>query len=142
MRPVYYFDEVLGYCPVKKYLEQYAPNIKEQPKQRMRKLKLLDNIVDKIRFVVDRQGAPTPPISFPLDKDYDYFEIKHRKNKNIVIRIFYFRHHDKIVLLNALDKPDNYDTGKENRRIDKQLQITQGFQNKFKNNPSLYEEYN
>ncbi len=142
MKPAYYFDEILGYCPVKKYLEQYAPKEKDKQKQRDKKLRLLAAIDEKINYVVDHEGKPTPPISCSLDKEYSYFEIKHRKNNNLLIRIFYFRHIDKIVLLNALEKPDNYDTAKENRKIDKQLQITQEYQNNFTNNPQLYEEYN
>lgn len=142
MTPVYYFDKPLEYCPVKKYLEQYAPKEKDNQKQIEKKLRLLNIIDGKIRHVVDHDGKPTPPISYPLDKEYDYFEIKHRKDKDVVIRIFYFRHADKIVLLNALEKPDNYDTAKENRKINKQLQITQEYQNRFINNTQSYEEYN
>ncbi len=142
MKAVYYLDRQLGYCPVKKYLEQYAIKIKDKQKQINKKINLLKNIDGKIRYVINNNGVPTAPISFPLDKMYDFFEIKHRKNKDIVIRIFYFRHDDKIVLLSAIEKPDNYNTEKENRKIRKQLEITKEFQNRFKNNPQSYEEYN
>lgn len=142
MKAIYYFDIDLGYCPVKKYLEQYAPKDKDTQKQINKKINLLSNIDGKIRYVVGNNGMPTPPISFPLDKMYDFFEIKHRKNQDIVIRIFYFRYDDKIVLLNALEKPDNYNTEKENKKINKQLEMTKEFQNRFTNNPQSYEEYN
>src|SRR3989338_1407678 len=110
MKAVYYLDRQIGYCPVKKYLEQYAIKSKDKQKQINKKIKLLNTIDRKIRYVVNNNGIPTAPISFPLDKMYDFFEIKHRKNQDIVIRIFYFRHDDKIVLLNAIEKPCNYDT--------------------------------
>lgn len=142
MEAVYYRDDDLGYCPVKKYLEQYVPKNKDKLRQKDKKLNLLSNIDSKIKFVVSKEGIPTPPISFPLSKTYDYFEIKHRKNKDIVIRIFYFRHNNKIVLLNALEKPDNYDTGKDDRKIEKQFETTKEYQNKFKLNPQSYEKYN
>ncbi len=142
MEIVYYLDKELGYCPVKKYLEQYAIKNKDSQKQKNKKLHLLGIVGGKIKHVADNNGIPTPPISFPLNKDYDFFEIKHRKDKNIVIRIFYFRRSDKIILLNAFDKPDNYSTEKEHKKIHKQLEDTKKFQIRFKNNPQSYEKYN
>jgi len=142
MKAVYYLDRHLVYCPVKKYFEQYAVSKKDTQKQKDKKIKLLKNIDEKIKYVIYNNGIPTPPISFPLDKMYHFFEIKHRKDQDVVIRIFYFRHNDKIVLLNVLEKPDNYDNEKENRKINKQLEITKVFQNRFINNPQSYEEYN
>jgi len=142
MKAVYYLDRQLMYCPVKKYFEQYAIKERDTLKLKNKKLSLLNIIDRKIKYVIDNNGKPTPPISFPLDKMYDFFEIKHRKDQNIVIRIFYFRYDDKIILLNALEKPDDYDTEKEKRKISKQLEATKEFQNKFINNPQSYEEYN
>ena len=140
MRAVYYMDNFSGCCPVKIYLAQYIKNESDKPKVKNYKDNILSNIDVKIKFVVDQFGLPTPPISFPL-RGYGYFEIKHRKNKSIVIRIFYFRHGDKVVLLNALEKPDNYDKVKENKKIDRQLKITEEYKDKFILNPKSYEEY-
>ena len=140
MEPVYYRDASLGCCPVKKYFEQYAPSTKDKPKEKSRKASILVDIDAKVAFVVEQSGRAIAPISFKM-RDYDYFEIKHRKDKNIVIRVFYFRHVDQIVLLNALEKPDDYDTSKERRKIEKELKITQDYLNKFKTNPKLYEKY-
>lgn len=140
MRAVYYMDDYLGYCPLKNYLAQYVKNESDKPKVKNYKDNILSNIDAKIKFLVDRSGLPIPPISFPL-RDYGYFEIKHRKSKSILIRIFYFRHKDKIVLLNALEKPDNYNKIKENKKIDRKLKITEEYKNKFILNPKLYEEY-
>lgn len=141
MKAVYYFDQQKAYCPVKKYFEQYAINQGDTNKIINKKINLLKNIDGKIQYVIRNNGVPTPPISFPLDKLYDFFEIKHRKNQDVVIRIFYFRHDDKIVLLHVLEKPDNYRSEKENRKINKQLDLTQDFLHKFIKDPTLYEEY-
>lgn len=141
MRAVYYYDSQLKHCPVKKYLAQFHSSPRLRSKQRNKNIKQLLAINSKINIVIAHQGMPVPPISYPLDRTYDYFEIKHRKNENILIRIFYFRYHDLIVLLNVLEKPANYDSGKDRRRISKCLEETQIFYQKFIANPYLYEEY-
>jgi hypothetical protein len=94
----------------------------------------------RIQFVLQNNGMPAPPLIKKLS-GYDYFEIRSKKNQNILIRLFYFRHRDKIVLLNALEKPENYTGEREDRKIKKELDITQTYLNKFKINPNLYEKY-
>jgi hypothetical protein len=140
MQIVYYFDKGSGICPVKKYLEQYYIDDHDTPKRNNRKRKLLADIAAKIDFLARSNGIPIPPISKPLH-GYSYFEIRQRKDKAILIRIFYFCNNSKIVLLNAIEKPDNYDTYKETHKIKKLLDITQIYQNNFINNPNSYEEY-
>lgn len=139
MRAVYYYDDELKYCPVKKYLAQFHLTASDKSKHKTDQLLRINS---KISFVLAHQGVPVPPVSYPLDKNYDYFEIKDRKNENILIRVFYFRYQDLIVLLNVLEKPAHYDSSKEKRKIDKCLDKTQIFYQKFKANPYLYEEYN
>lgn len=58
----------------------------------------------------------------------------------IVIRILYFCCINKIVLLNAFEKPDNYKSNKEKRRIIKYYDVSQKYLNKFKLN-NYYEKY-
>lgn len=141
MEVVYYKDESLNYCPVKKYLDQYIKNDADKPEQRSRKDKVLAEMNARIQNVLQNNGIAIPPLSKNLS-GYDYFEIKLRKNQNILIRVFYFRHEDKIVLLNALEKPDNYNArGRDDREIEKELKITQDYLNKFRTNPKLYEKY-
>tara|TARA_Y100000310_G_scaffold327919_1_gene395094 strand:+ start:947 stop:1366 length:420 start_codon:yes stop_codon:yes gene_type:complete len=137
MESVYYSYE--GYCPVKKYLERYRPLNKDTAKEKDDKIKLGAEIKRKVNYIIHNYGTPTPFIS--KLRDYGYFEIRQRKNENILIRILYFRHKDKIVLLNAFEKPDNYDKNKERRKIEKQLEVTQEYKDKFELNPTLYEEY-
>jgi hypothetical protein len=133
MEIVYYFDDILSVCPVKQYL--YSIKLSYD-----RKLRLLAEIDQKIRFVATNNGRPIPPISLPLH-NYNFFEIKSRKDKNTVIRILYFRYKNLIVLLNAFEKPDNYDTGKERRAVEKYYKITNNYHQKFINNPNNYEKY-
>jgi len=140
MEVVYYKDKASNCCPLKKYLDQYIKNDTEKPKERNRKDKILAEISGKIQYVLQNNGNPIPPLIKKLS-GYDYFEIRSKKNQNILIRVFYFRHEDKIVLLNALEKPDNYSGEREDRKIEQELEITQGYLNKFKLNPKLYEKY-
>lgn len=140
MEVIYYFDKDLGYSPVKKYLAQYANN-NDTTEKTNRKNKILADIDAKINFLKQNNGIPIPPISKPL-REYNFFEVRQRKDRNILIRIFYFCHNSNIVLLNAFEKPDDYDTAKENRKIKKELEITKIYQNKFILNPNLYEKYN
>jgi phage-related protein len=125
---VYYHDPNLGYCPVKKYLSQYLGH------------KIIIIIDGKIRYVAENDGRPVPPISFPL-VDFSFLNIHHRKDKNILIRICYFRHEDKMVLLHAFEKPDSYDTEREKRTINKEFMVAENYIKKFKLNVKLYEEY-
>ena len=140
MLVVYYSDADLNICPVKKYFEQFKQNKNDSYEITERKLRILADIDQKIKFIAQNKGRPTPPISFPLH-GYSFFEIKKRKNQNIVIRILYFRHEEKIVLLNAFEKPDNYSDKKTKKEINKHYQITNNYQSKFKQNPTLYENY-
>jgi hypothetical protein len=131
---VYYFDDILNLCPVKKFLE-----FKEV--SRDRQIRILAELDQKIKYVRQNEGRPTPPISEPLH-GYNFFEIKTRKDKNIVIRILYFRWRNLIVLLNAFEKPDCYKTHKEKKSVEKFYKITDEYLNKFKLRPKNYEKYN
>ena len=127
----YYHHDDLGYCPVKKYFEQYKSG----------KIEILANIDAKIKFLLENNGRPIPPIAKPL-YGYSFFEIRSRKTADILIRIFYFCYGGKIVLLNALEKPSSYDTSKEKKKIEKILNLTAEYREKFILNPQTYEEYN
>ena len=131
MRAVYYYDRDTNTCPVERYFgELWAQN----------KKKTLADIDQKIQHVVRSNGLPTPPISTPLH-GYSFFEVRTRKDKDILIRVLYFRHEDMVVLLNAFEKTDNYRSTKEKREIQKILDITKAYQQEFINDPILYEEY-
>lgn len=140
MKAVYYFDEQNGYCPVKKYLEQYRTKSNDKLKIVQEKEKLYKSIEAKIVFVVENYGRPIPPISKSL-REYSYLEIRARKNKSILIRIFYFRYDEKIVLLNAIEKPDHDNKKNDQGRMNRCLEITKIYQEEFIINPKLYEEY-
>jgi hypothetical protein len=140
MEVVYFYDKDLKYCPVKEYLKQYLPTNKDKENIIQRKQKILADIDAKIGHVRENRGRPAPPISKPLH-GYSCFEILNPKDAKTVIRILYFRHQDKVVLLHAFEKPANYDTERERKKVDKQNQIGEKYLNIFKSNPKNYEKY-
>lgn len=130
---VYYYDPDLKFCPVKQYLSQFnADNTKD--------VELLAVINRKIIFLSNQTSHPHPPISKSL-QGYNFFEIRHRKNKNILIRLIYFCHEGKIILLNAFEKPDNYNSQKVKKNIEKILDITATYHQKYLENKNFYEKY-
>ncbi|MBU4370231.1 hypothetical protein KKG58_05815 [Patescibacteria group bacterium] len=141
MEVVYYFDEEEGVSPVKKYLEQYISTDKDSPKKKNYNLNIFADINEKIKHIAGVcDGRPVKPIAKPL-KDYPFFEITHRKNKNTLIRLLFFRHNNKMILLNAFDKPDNYKTSAEKGKIKRYLNKTNEYRNKFIKNKKNYEKY-
>lgn len=133
MEVVYYFDSGLNLCPVKKYLE-----LKSLVKDK--KLRILAELDQKIEYVRQNEGRPTPPISEPLH-NYNFFEIKTRKDRNVVIRVLYFRYKNFIVLLNAFEKFDNYHTTKEKKIVERYYNITEVYYQNFISNQNKYEKY-
>jgi hypothetical protein len=133
MEVVYYFDSDLNLCPVKKYLE-----LKGLTKDK--KLKILAELDQKIEYVLQNEGRPVPPISEPLH-NYNFFEIKTRKDRNIVIRVLYFRYKKFIVLLNAFEKSDNYHTAREKKTVERYYNITNVYYQNFILNQNKYEKY-
>lgn len=140
MEIVYYLDKSSGACPVKKYLEQYSVQSKSNQKVQRTKLRLVMQIDDKILSTLRNNGRPIAPTAVPL-QDYSLIEIKHKKNKNILIRIVYFCHLNKIVLLHAFEKPFNYNTTKERRRVIKQYDLAEYYRQQFIINTNDYEKY-
>lgn len=140
MEVVYYYHKNLGYSPVKKYLEQYITKTNDSKKKFNRKNKILSDIDTRIKHVQGDNGRPSPPISKPL-RGYSYFEIVAKKTAKILIRIFYFCYDKKIVLLSAIEKPTNYDTSREKKKIALEMKKAEEYQNNFKLNPKSYEKY-
>lgn len=141
MKVVYYFDPDLQYCPVKEYLLKYSLDFKANSKLQNKNLNLLANIDAKINYVLANFGRSVAPISSGLDKKFNFLEIRQRKDKNILIRIFYCCHEDMMVLLACLEKPDHYSNKKIRQKIRRELELVQNFQDKFIANPKLYEKY-
>ncbi|OGY40900.1 MAG: hypothetical protein A2Y82_03455 [Candidatus Buchananbacteria bacterium RBG_13_36_9] len=143
MVPVYYFDDELKICPVKNFLSKYSPSVSDSDKLINKKVKFLTKIDKVILHTADNNGIAGGLFSSPV-KGYDFSELRIKEGDNLV-RIFYFCNCDeKLVLLNALEKPEHYEKGRKNKiekLILEQLEITEIYRTKFLNNPQNYENY-
>lgn len=133
MEVVYYLDDGLKMCPVKKYLESLLPNSLE------RRIRLLAQIDEKVGFIRENPGKEASFIG--TLRGHNFLEIKNGKDENTVIRILYCIHNGKIILLNAFEKPSKYDTNKIKKMVEKLYLVTDTYLVKFKKNPNSYETY-
>ena len=134
MNVIYYRQNGSGFCPVKQYLRQYQKKMSDRAKQWNRKARILANIDSKIKHLAEIKGMPAPSIAKKMT-NYGYFEIICNGKINILIRIFYFYHSNRIVLLNVLEKPSRYNPGRETRKIKRAMDITEEYRNDFILNP-------
>lgn len=140
MEIVYFYHQDISVCPVKEYLSQYLLAPKDKEFLIKRKAKILADIDAKISYIGANGGRPRPPFAKPL-RSYSCFEILNSKDTNTVIRILYFTHQNKMILLHAFEKPANYSTERERKRVEKQNKLGEKYLNIFKLNPNNYEKY-
>ena len=143
MNIVYYYNKELQWFPVKKFLAKYACLPKDSARVRDKKVKVLAFIDQSIQFIAEHKGKPIPPIAKTI-RGYKFHELR-IKEGNKLIRILYFAYHkEKLVLLNAFEKPELYQKGKK-KKIDKKvgniLRQTHEYYQDFINNPKNYEKY-
>jgi len=139
MEVIYYFDNDLKMCPVKKYLERFITNKSDGNKPKERKQRILAEIDEKIQHIKENPNNVSAAFLGTLH-GHNFIEIKTRKDSRTVIRILYTRDNFKIVLLNAFEKPDNYDTNKVRKVIEKHYTVTDSYLRKYKKYKK-YEEY-
>ena len=142
MKIVYYFDKINSIAPVKKFLFKYSISKKDSEKAANHKIKVLAFVDQSIRFIAENKGKPIPPIAKTI-KGYKFHEIR-VKDGSSLIRIFYFVYiRSKLVLLNGLEKPENYDKGKKkkiNKRIKDSLDLADKYYKDYINK-QIDEEY-
>jgi len=142
MKVIYYHNLNLGVSPVKQFLFKYDLRSGDTEKQRNHKIKTLAFIDQAIQFIAENRAKPIPPIAKTI-RGYKFHEIR-VKDGGSLIRIFYFCYHqEKLVLLNAFEKPDLYEKGlkkKIDKKIIKILEQTKEYYQDFINNQN-YEEY-
>ncbi len=137
---IYYYDNNLGFSPVKKYFKNFLVKKKDSDYIEKRKIKILADIDAKIKFIARNKARPIPPIAKPL-RNYNFFEILNSKDDKTLIRILFFRYKNKMVLLHAYEKLAYYKTSRERKKIGKQNKLAQKYLINFKLNPNIYEKY-
>jgi hypothetical protein len=142
MKIVYYFNKEKNISPVKDFLFKYDIKKDDSEKTVNHKIKVLAFIDQAIKFITENNGKPIPPIAKTI-KGCKFHELRVRDGGNL-IRIFYFVYiREKIVLLNALEKPENYEKGQKkkiDKRIKEAIEITGKYYKNYLTNQT-YEEY-
>ena len=142
MKIIYYHNLNLQISPVKQFLLKYDLKSNDTEKRKNHKIKILAFIDQAIQFVVENKAKPIPPVAKTI-RGYKFHEIRVKDGSNL-IRIFYFCYHqEKLVLLNAFEKPDLYEKGlkkKIDKKIVKILEQTKKYHQDFINTQN-YEEY-
>lgn len=142
MQIVYYYDKQLHIVPVKEFLSKYSLKAVDSKKQELHKVKVLAFIDQTIKFIAENKGRPIPPTARAL-KGHKFHEMRIKDGSNLIRILYFIYYHEKLVLLNAFEKPDFYDKGvkkKINKEIEKILEQTEEYYKNFINNQT-YEEY-
>jgi phage-related protein len=142
MKIVYYFNQEKSVLPVKDFLFKYDIKRNDSERTVNHKIKVLAFIDQAIKFTAENNGKPIPPIAKTI-RGYKFHELR-VKDGSSLIRIFYFVYiQKKLVLLNCLEKSENYDKGlkkKINKEIKKAIELTNQYYKDFIINQT-YEKY-
>ena len=118
MNIVYYKDIDLTIVPVRQFLSKYKLKSSDSPKQKSHKRKMVIDIIARIDFIAEINGYPQPPVAKPLH-GHKYHEIT-LSDYNNCVRILYFCYHkERLILLNAFEKPGRYHDIGSKKKVDK-----------------------
>ncbi len=143
MEIFYYYNFNLEIAPVKQFLLKYNLDINDSEKTKNHKIKVLAFIDQTIQIIAEHKGKPIPPIAKTI-RGYKFHEMRIKDGSNL-IRILYFGYmRDKLILLNAFEKPEKYDK-KLKKQIESKianiLNQTKIYYENFINNNKNYEKY-
>jgi hypothetical protein len=108
-------------APFLDYLKKYAISDQDSEKKRHLKLKQLANLESHLLYLSDHQGRyDLPPVAQKY-KNHSIGILKIKESAQLVRIAFFARTGDKIILLNAIDKPKLYEKGKK-LQVDKMIE--------------------
>lgn len=136
MDVVFYYKKQEKFCPALRY---FTKKIEKSELKKERKESILTDIDNKIMHAKSVNGRPDGGILKPI-KGYSLIEIKSEKNESTQIRILYATYQDKLILLDAFEKPRNYKL-KGQRKVEERYDIAERYYKDFKNNPKSYKKY-
>ncbi|GEM_PF-1664569 len=138
MNAVYYSDKKTDHCPVKEFLTPYFEAYEDSQEHET----MLTNLFGIIQLICERKNIPPLGSMAGAIQGYSLFKIKLRKNKNTLIRILYFCHQDKLILLHGFEKPESYSSSRDKERFeDKQFKIADNNRLIFIQNSDFYEVF-
>ena len=132
-----------GFVPVKDYLARYKPLPQEKERAQAKKIKSLAKIEYLMEKAAENNGIIGGSYSCSVS-GFDFQKIRIKDGDNL-IRILYFCFlREKLVLLNAYDKPDFYNKGAKKRiekMIAQKMDEAREYYKDFIKNPQNYEKY-
>jgi phage-related protein len=128
--------------PVKYFLLRYDIKKDDTDRELNHKIKVLAFIDQTIKFIAENRGRPIPPVARTI-RGYKFHELRVKDGSNL-IRVFYFVYiGEKLVLLNSLEKPENYEKGlkkKIDHQIERAIELSDKYYKDFLINKT-YEDY-
>jgi hypothetical protein len=122
--------------PFLEYMEKYKPDPDDSPKEKNKKTKNVQEIKARLRYLVDEKGSyHVPPyIEKYINREIGILKIKLGRT---LVRIAFYTHlteeFNRIILLNAFEKPSSYEKVKK-RRVDAQIQNALNEAENFRDN--------
>jgi hypothetical protein len=140
---IVYYKSSGGLVPVKDYLSKYRPLAQDKESIQQKKIKSFRRIDFVISRATENNGIIGGEYSCSVPA-HSFQKIRIKDGGNLV-RILYFCYlGERLVLLNAYDKPDLYDKGakkKIDKMINEKMSDAQNYYQDFIKNPQNYEKY-
>ena len=133
-----------GSVPIKEFLWRYVPGNKDSQKNILKKQRAYSKLKSIIDLTLERKGLVGGEFTSHLKGDYDFQEIRVKEGDNLVRVLYFCYHQEKLVLLNAFEKPSQYQKNKKkviDKMIKDELNKAKEFYKAFISNPELYEKY-
>ncbi len=125
---------------IKKYLQSLYPGPDDSDPIKRKKIRLLANIHAKVEYIRSLGAIARPPHSKPL-RGFAFHEMLLGKDSRTLLRILFFRHEDKMVLLYSFEKPRSYAGTKEEKLVQKEYENAKAYYEDFLRNPTSFEQY-
>lgn len=107
--------------PFLNYLEKYSIQSNDSKKKKVIKIKQLANIEAHLDYLLDHQGSYDLPPTVQKYKATNIGILKIKESSTLVRIAFFTKKGEKIILLDAMDKPKLYEKGQK-KRVDKLIQ--------------------
>ncbi len=143
METIYYRTKD-GYVPASAFLSRrYGISNNDDKKTQVNKSKKFAKVRIIIKIATENGGIAGGSFSSSLI-GYSFQELRIQEG-NRLVRILYFAYHkEKLVLLNAYDKPNLYEKNGK-KKVEKEIEVihkqTQEYYEDFLKNPNRYEKY-
>ncbi len=102
-------------APFLEYLEKYSVSGKDSQKKKGSKAKQVANIEAHLKYLIEHDGRYNLPPLIQKYKNQSIGILKIKESSKLVRVAFFTKKDDKIILLDAMDKPTLYEKGDKKR---------------------------